>query len=596
MNRIRGSVLVLMFVVLGVAPVGAADSPITVFRAKKFHTMDPGWPDAAVVAVQDGRILSVGRTMADLQPWLEGREFKVDETFKDKIVMPGFIEAHGHPLLGGLLLNFPLLSYLPTAQPYGADFPGVKTADAAVALIRKYVAEAKDPGETVFIWGWDVVAMGGRHLDKTVLDRISSTQPIVVWDASEHFLYANSAEMKKAAIPDDAVRVNGVMAGPDGKPNGQFLGTIALQLIVQKELPSYLAPDKSIPRIRSLLDLSVRGGITTQSELVLGGLNLEGEAAVYDAVFNAPNTRTRCVTIVDAGAAIAAKKEGAFAYVRALGEKSTDTLIYKGVKFFSDDSFVGLGMVMEDPGYVDGRKGISILQPGAEIRDAMLPWWKAGFQIHVHSNGNAGNESTLDALAALQAAHPRFDHRFTVEHFGMITPEMARRLKALGGVASINPYYVYYRGEFNAPMLGTDRAHTSARLKTLLDAGNIVSLHSDTPVGPPRPLEWAWIAVNRAGLSGRVLGPAERVSVMQAMKMITIDAAYTLGVEDRIGSIQSGKFADFTVLDQDPFVVEPMKIKDIRVWGTVVGGRVQRVGDITPQPGLNHRNYRELGH
>ena len=97
-----------------------------------------------------------------------------------------------------------MVSYLPTAQPYGPDFPGVKTPEAALALMKKYVAEAKDPNETVFIWGWDVVAMGGRHLDKTMLDTISQTQPIVVWDASEHFLYANTAAMKKAGIPDDA--------------------------------------------------------------------------------------------------------------------------------------------------------------------------------------------------------------------------------------------------------------------------------------------------------------------------------------------------------------------------------------------------------
>ena len=107
------------------SPAFAGESLITVFKAKQFHTMDPGWPDATVVAVQDGKILSVGRTMDDLQPWLKGREFKLDETLKDKIVLPGFIEAHGHPLLGGLLLNFPLLSYLPTSQPYGPDFPGL---------------------------------------------------------------------------------------------------------------------------------------------------------------------------------------------------------------------------------------------------------------------------------------------------------------------------------------------------------------------------------------------------------------------------------------------------------------------------------------
>ena len=101
----------------GILTAVAAENPLIVYRAKKFYTMDPGWPQATVVAVQDGKILSVGRDLEDLQPWLKGREFKLDETLKDKIVLPGFIEAHGHPLLGGLRLNFPLISYLPTAQP-----------------------------------------------------------------------------------------------------------------------------------------------------------------------------------------------------------------------------------------------------------------------------------------------------------------------------------------------------------------------------------------------------------------------------------------------------------------------------------------------
>jgi predicted amidohydrolase YtcJ len=564
----------------------AADSPITVFVAKKFITMDPGWPEATAVAVQDGRILSVGRTLQDLQPWLKGRTFKVDETLKGKVVLPGFIEAHGHPLMGGIILNFPLLTALPTSRPYGPDFPGVKNEAEAAALVRKYVAEAKDPRETVFIWGWDVVAMGGKHLDKAILDSYSTTQPLIVWDASEHFVYANSAAMKKAGIADDAVKVNGVMAGPDGKPNGQFLGVTAAQLLMQKELAPYLAPDKALPRMRSMLDLSNRGGITMQSELVLGAFNPDAEAALYNTVFNDTAARTRVVVVLDAVAAVAAAKDGAIAYARALETISTDRLIFRGVKFFSDDSFVGLGMVMQDPGYIDGRKGLYVTAPGATLRDAMLPWWKAGFHLHVHSNGNGGNASTLAALAELQAAYPRFDHRFTVEHFGSTTPEMARELKALGGVASVNPYYVHYRGEFNAAMYGTDRAHTAARLKTLLDAGNTVSLHSDTPVGPARPLEWVWIAVNRVGRGGTVLAPAERVSVDQALKMITINAAYTLGVERLAGSLQAGKFADFTVLEQDPYAVDPKRIKDIPVWGTVVGGRLQPVSAIVPQAGL----------
>ena len=136
---------------------------------------------------------------------------------------------------------------------------------------------------------------------------------------------------------------------------------------------------------------------------------------------------------------------------------------------------------------------------------------------------------------------PRADHRFTLEHYGMSTPEMARRLARLGGLASVNPYYLYARSEFNAPYVGSDRAYTAARLRTLVDAGVPTSLHTDSPVAPPVPLEEVWIAVNRFGLSGKVRGPEERISVDQALRMVTIDAAFTLGVEDKVGSIAPGQ-------------------------------------------------------
>lgn len=178
---------------------------------------------------------------------------------------------------------------------------------------------------------------------------------------------------------------------------------------------------------------------------------------------------------------------------------------------------------------------------------------------------------------------PRVDHRFTLQHYGMSTADMARDLARLGGVVSVNPYYVYYRSEFNAPHVGADRAYTAARLKSLVDAGVPTALHADTPVAPPRPLEGVWIAVNRFGLSGRVRGPAERVSVHQALRMVTIDAAFSLGVEDKVGSIAAGKYADFAVLEQDPYVVPREKIRDIKVWGTVVGGRVFAASSIHPQ-------------
>jgi predicted amidohydrolase YtcJ len=555
-------------------------SPITVFVAKKIVTMDNGWPQATAVAVRDGKILSVG-SLDDLKPWLDQNSHTIDRTFADKVLYPGFIEPHGHPFIGGTSLTRPPLTYLPLPTAYGPPFPGVKTRAEAAAKLREYVAQAKSPDDTVLVWGYDVVAMGGQHLDKTTLDTISSTQPLLVWDASEHYVYANSAALKKYGITKADTKTNGVMAGPDGEPNGQFLGTTAAALILQKPMNDLAKPEVALKNIKYLMDLSRRRGVTTTSELDFGVVNADLEQVLFDKTFNNPQMPMRCIVVTDGVTMVATKGDQAIPFVQGLTKRNTEKLIFNGVKFFADDSFLSLGMVMVNPGYIDGRKGIYITQPDKMVED-WLPWWKAGFQINVHTNGNGGNQATINALDGLMKAYPRIDHRFTFQHYGISTPEMARQIKTLGGVVSTNPYYVYSRGEFGAPYFGTDRAYTAARLKSLVDAGVVTSLHTDTPVAPPDPLEEVWIAVNRFGLSGAVLAPEERISVYQALRMVTIDAAYTLGVEKSLGSVQAGKYADFTVLEADPQDVPKEKIRDIKVWGTVSGGQIFPAADIHP--------------
>ena len=578
-----GTVAFAAMVALQLIPglaVAQEDPSITVFVAKKIITMDPSWPVATAVAVRDGRVLSVG-SLAELKPWLDKAPHTLDRTFADKILFPGFIEPHGHPVLGGTALTRPLLTYLPTPNPYGPAFPGVKTREQAWTKLREYVGKAQSGDETVLTWGYDVIAMGGKHLTKNELDEISTTQPILVWDASEHFVYANSAALEKYKVTRDDTKTNGIVAGPDGEPNGQFLGTTAAQRILAEPLLELFQPEVALRNVRFLMDLSRQHGITTTSDLAFGAVNLPLEQVLFDTYFEDPTSPMRCVVVADATSLTAAKGDQARAFAKNLAARSTNKLIFNGVKFFADDSLLSLGMVMENPGYTDGRKGIFITPPDKMV-ELWRPWWEAGFQIHVHSNGNGGNQATLDALERLMRLEPRADHRFTLQHYGMSTPEMARRLARLGGLASVNPYYLFARSEFNAPYVGSDRAYTAARLRTLVEAGVPTSLHTDTPVAPPDPLEEVWIAVNRFGLSGKLRGPEERISVDQALRMVTLDAAFTLGVEDKLGSIAPGKFADFAVLEQDPYGVPKERIRNIKIWGTVVGGKVFPASEIRP--------------
>jgi predicted amidohydrolase YtcJ len=149
------AMLLLCSVVIAQQPA----KPITVFVARKIITMDPGWPEATAVAVRDGKILWIG-TLEELKPWLNTSPYKIDRTFENKVLLPGFIEAHGRLYQGATALMRPLLAYLPEPNPYGPAFPGVKTREEAAAKLQEYVAQAKS-------WGYDVIAMGGQHLDKT---------------------------------------------------------------------------------------------------------------------------------------------------------------------------------------------------------------------------------------------------------------------------------------------------------------------------------------------------------------------------------------------------------------------------------------------
>jgi predicted amidohydrolase YtcJ len=551
---------------------------IRVFVAKRIITMDPGWPFATAVAVKDDKILSAG-SLEDLYPWIENNQYEIVETFKEKIIMPGFIEPHSHPIMGGLMLSLPLLSFFDLPSPYGDSFKGLKTKSEALERLAEYNNRLTDSKQALVVWGYDKVALG-EPLTATDLDMISTTRPILVWDASEHVMYANSVQLQKASVTRDSTKINGVCSDASGNPNGQFEGLESLELIAKDLIPPMILA-KGTNSIQYIVDLSRKNGITTTSELNFGGIDFDTELKTYHHFFsNSPSPPIRIVAVVNPSTIPESQAKDTIEYVRSLEAESTDRLIFKGVKFFCDDAFLALSMQVTNPGYIDGHRGLWNTSPGNKFFDLVHKWWEAGFHIHVHTNGNAAQEATINLLSSLQLSKPRFDHRFTLEHFGISTQAQIRRLKELGAVVGVNPYYVYHRGEISAHHIGTDRAHKAARMGTLLQVGVITAMHSDTPVGPPVPLEWVWIAVNRSSLSGRVLAPMEQITVHEALRMITIDAAFVLGVDSMIGSIEAGKFADFVVLEQDPYKVPTENIRNIQVWGTVVSGEVFPASEI----------------
>jgi hypothetical protein len=549
-------------------------SEITVYRARKVITMDAGRPLAQAVAVMDGRVLSTG-TLESMQPWLQRHPHRIDDTFADKIIMPGFIDPHTHFAFsaGYLALNY--IGPIDSPGPNGIN-PGMPTHADVLRKLREVDQSDTDPTAPLLAWGLDPALQGG-HLDRDELDTISTTRPIWVISYAPHFVYLNSAAIARAAVPDNS-NVHGVMRYPDGRLNGMFVeleaGRIALGA-----MRAEIASRGGAAGIRKMGDVAREAGVTTTAEMIFGKGDFEGEWDLYSSVVRQDDFPLRMGLVPLEGNLHANHGSKAAAFLSDAARRGDEKIFFHGVKFLSDGSFPAMSLRLNFPGYLDGGNGIRNDVPWDELHERMLQFWKAGIPIHCHANGDEAVDATLNALEKLQAIQPRFDHRFTIEHYCISTPDQARRLKALGGLASVNNYFVHYRSQLHSEEgFGPDRSEAVARLGSLEREGVIFALHSDYSLVlvPLHPLTAAWVAVNRIALDGKtVLAPGERIGLDRALRAITIDAAYVIGMEKKIGSLEPGKFADFVILESDPYEVDVTALKDIKIWGTVLGGRLQ---------------------
>lgn len=549
---------------------------LKVFTAARIRTMDPGRPIATAVAVADGRIVSVG-TLESMRPWLERFPHQIDDRFAGKVLCPGFIDPHTHLRLSGILMGLTYIGPLDQRGPQGF-VPGRKTRDDVIATLKQAVAQGSQD-EPLLAWGLDPAVQGG-HLDRDTLDAISTTRPIWVMTYAPHVVVANSPMLRVIGV-DESTNVYGIERYADGRLNGQFIELGATQIAIAA-VGKYLSrPGSGVAAIKALARTAQSVGITATADMAFGALHFDGEWAEHEAAVADPSFPLRLFLVPIEGRLRATHGDGAVPFLLKRQKQNTSKLALHGVKFVNDGSYPAMTLRLNFPGYLDGHEGHRGEVPWENLFDTMLPYWKAGIQIHSHANGDETVQMTLDVLERLQLAHPRFDHRFTIEHYCISTTDQARRLKALGGLASVNNYFVHYRSQLHTSQgYGPDRAESTARLGSLEREGVVFAIHSDFSLvlTPISPLTAVWIAVNRIALDEQtVLAPGECIGVDRAMRAITIDAAHILSRDHELGSIEPGKLADFAVLSADPYETDPKSIRDIRVEATVVGGQVHHV-------------------
>lgn len=543
-----------------------------IYEARRIITMNPANPEGTAVAVRDGRVLGVG-SVEELSGW---GEHSIDRRFADKVLLPGFVESHCHAMSGGMWM-YPYVGFFDRRSPDGKVWRGCRTVVEVVDRLADIDAQMRADGvpddEVLIAWGVDPLYFDGERMYREHLDVISETRPIFCHHASGHLATANTALLERAGITAETP-TPGIPLGADGRPNGELQEPAAMSLTGAFEKLLTAMGDT-----QSLWNYAYEArncGVTMVTDL--GGMALDDTRLNgWEQVTADPEFPVRAMLAVSPAFVGTTNHDELAEQVVAKVADSADKLHFGVIKLILDGSIQGFTARISWPYYYnpppDSPENGLWLTPPDQMADIVTAYHRKGLCVHCHCNGDQATEVFVAAVEKALEAHPRWDHRHTVQHCQLTTKAQYKKMKALGMCANIFSNHIWYWGDQHRDFtVGPERARGMDACATALREGVSFSIHSDSPVTPMGHLHTAWCAVNRITPSGDVLGEEERISVHDALYACTIGAAHQIKMDHEIGSIEAGKLADFAVLDDDPLSVDPVTLKDVGVWGTVLGG------------------------
>jgi predicted amidohydrolase YtcJ len=511
------------------------------------------------ISVRGEMIEAVGST-AEILALVDDKTLVVD--LRGRTLMPGFIDAHGHFPGSGLTA----ISADLTSAPVGDK---VTVADVLAAL--KEQAARVDAGVVVAGYGYDDTLLAEkRHLTRAELDEVSLENPVVAMHVSMHMLVANSAALALAGIDADTPDPVGGVIGRDpatGELNGLLEETARMPLMMMMQ-------DTSLPDIYRMMKTAVRdyaqAGVTTAQS---GGTtqSMAKGLSVFSALGVIP-MRLVLFPFADGEGFGESLLNGDYDPDDYNGER----VVMDAIKIVADGSIQGYTGYLSQPYHVpfkgdESYRGYPAV-PREDLFEQVNALHQAGYHLAIHANGDASIDDVLDAFAAAQKAHPVADPRMILIHSQMAREDQVARMKTLGVTPSFFSAHTYYWGDRHRDIfMGPERAATISPTRWALDYGVRFSSHLDTPVVPMEPLQAVWSMVNRETYGGDVLGPDQRITVMQALRAVTIDAAWQVFQDDNRGSLEPGKLADMVVLSANP-LDDPTGLREIEVEHTLVGG------------------------
>jgi len=517
------------------------------------YTIDDDLPRAEALAVRGGRFLAVGSNDDVLNLRAAGTEM-IDAA--GMTVVPGFIDAHNHPYYAGT-------KHLKQVDLSVTTIEGIKSA------LRER-AQNTPPGQWVqgFLYD-DTKLEDGRPLTRTDIDEAVPDHPVSVTHRGGHTGVYNSKAFELAGITANTPDPEG---GKFYKENGELTGRVAerAKAPLERLIPSTISRSEGQESIKLIGERMAKVGLTSVHETGGGTENL----VAYEDAHAAGELYFR-IYLFPSGSYGGIAGSTLFEGLKAAGVRTgfgSEHVRIGAVKYGADGSASERTMAMSTP-YVGRPDDYGILTMTQEqIDEAVDDAVRHGFQIGIHANGDLAIDMCLTAYERAQRTMPQADPRFRLEHCSLVNDDLLRRIRDIGAIPTPFYTYVYYHGnkwgEYGAEKMEWMFAH-----RLFIDYGIPVAAGSDYPPGPFEVLMGIQSMVTRTDMQGREWGPSQKITVPEALRVCTINGAHASFEEDIKGTITAGKLGDFVILEEDPHVVDPFAIKDIRVVRTVVGGR-----------------------
>ncbi|MEM3666347.1 MAG: amidohydrolase [Candidatus Bathyarchaeia archaeon] len=502
-------------------------------------TLNPRQPKAEAIAIHDGKIVAVGSN-EEICGHVDGKTKVIDA--KNRMIVPGFVDCHTHMLGFGRSLQT-------------LDLRNVKSIGEMQRKLSDYCRENPDKN---WVLGeqWDQEKFAEkRYPNRWDLDAAVPHKPTFIIRVCGHLGVANSKALQLAGITRDTKVSDGKVCLDEskGEPNGILLEN-AMELVWRA------IPKPSLEEIEETCLSACRKA----AEVGLTGVHWIVESAEEVRALQRLSLRGKLPIRVYFG--IPVELLDNLVSLGLLTGFGNGMVKIGFVKILADGSLGARTAALKAPYSDDPATSGKMLYTQRQLNKLFLRAHRAGLQLAVHAIGDRCMEMVLEAFEKSLREHPRENHRHRIEHCSVLNPGLIGRMKRLGLIASVQPHFVVSDFWVN-DRVGRERARWVYPFRTLMREGVTVVSGSDYPVEPLNPILGIWAATNRSLVD-------ENLTVEEALRTYTINAAYASFNEDKCGTIEVGKFADLTILSDDLFSIPPYKIRDVAVEMTIVDGKI----------------------